>query len=71
MWVLLHNAHNAPAMLLALESILEELVAGANPDPNFRVWISAQALKDVLPNRLIQNSVRTIIDTPKVGATLA
>ncbi|XP_060567478.1 dynein axonemal heavy chain 5-like [Ruditapes philippinarum] len=66
MWVLLHNAQNAPQLLLSLESILEELSATTPPDPQFRVWISSQAIPEVLPVRLIQNSVRTILDSPKV-----
>lgn len=66
MWVLLHNAQNAPQLLLSLESILEELSATTPPDPQFRVWISSQAIPEALPVRLIQNSVRTILDSPKV-----
>ncbi|XP_053397319.1 dynein axonemal heavy chain 5-like isoform X6 [Mercenaria mercenaria] len=66
MWVLLHNAQNAPQLLLSLESILEEISASTPPDPQFRVWISCQAIPEVLPIRLIQNSVRTILDSPKV-----
>ncbi|XP_052807484.1 dynein axonemal heavy chain 5-like isoform X7 [Mya arenaria] len=66
MWVMLNNAHNAPSLLLSLESILEELTSGTSPEPNFRVWISSQALNDVLPVRLLQNSVRAVIDSPKV-----
>ncbi|KAL4232681.1 hypothetical protein ACF0H5_007369 [Mactra antiquata] len=65
-WVLLHNAQNAPHLLLGLESIIEELSQGITPDPSFRVWISCQAVADVLPVRLLQNSVRTILDSPKM-----
>lgn len=69
-WVLLHNAQNAPHLLLALESIIEELSSGITPDPQFRVWISCQAVAEVLPVRLLQNSVRTILDSPKVSTCL-
>ena len=63
---MLQNAHNAPNLLLALESILDEIASAAPPDSMFRIWIASQALAEALPVRLIQNCVRTITDTPKV-----
>ncbi|XP_041355189.1 dynein gamma chain, flagellar outer arm-like isoform X3 [Gigantopelta aegis] len=69
-WVLLHNAHNATSLLSSIESLLAE-----NPeqtDPQFRLWLSSQVPStsksgDInIPVRLLQNSVRAIIDSPKV-----
>ncbi|XP_076466964.1 uncharacterized protein LOC143298129 [Babylonia areolata] len=66
-WVLLHNAHNCPHLLNALESLLAE-VAPSIPqtDQTFRLWITSKAVPEVLPVRLIQNSVKIIINSPKV-----
>ncbi|KAK3577475.1 hypothetical protein CHS0354_032326 [Potamilus streckersoni] len=62
-WVFLQNAHNAPNLLLNLDSIMAEC---ENPDSNFRIWIASQADASVLPVRLLQNSVKVVIETPKV-----
>ena len=66
MWLLLQNAHNAPHLLLLLESIMEECAAAATPDTQFRIWMACQAVPEALPVRMLQNSVKAIIDTPKV-----
>ena len=57
-----HNAHNAPHLLNSLESFLSE-------QPNqesFRLWVTCQTTTKVLPVRLLQNSVKAVVDTPKV-----
>ncbi|XP_067674368.1 uncharacterized protein [Haliotis asinina] len=64
-WVLLHNAHNSPHLLNAMETMLVE-TAATQADSQFRLWISAQTNNSMLPVRLIQNSVKVVIDTPKV-----
>ena len=66
MWLLLQNAHSAPHLLLLLESIMEECAAAATPDTQFRIWMACQAVPEALPVRMLQNSVKAIIDTPKV-----
>lgn len=58
----LHNAHNAPNVLNSLESFLVE-----NPNPEgFRLWVACQADPEVIPVRLLQNSIKAVVDTPKV-----
>ncbi|CAL1527205.1 unnamed protein product [Lymnaea stagnalis] len=64
MWILLHNAHNCPRLLNALESILNE---GAQEcDANFRLWVTSHVDSTCVPVRLIQNSLRVFVDSPKV-----
>ncbi|XP_052708586.1 uncharacterized protein LOC128183562 isoform X10 [Crassostrea angulata] len=61
-WVYLHNAHNAPNVLNSLESFLVE-----KPNPEgFRLWVACQADPEVIPVRLLQNSIKAVVDTPKV-----
>ncbi|KAL5010133.1 hypothetical protein ScPMuIL_012438 [Solemya velum] len=62
LWLLLHNAHNAPHMLNNLEAIFGEQT---NVDPQFRLWVSAQTHPNNLPVTLLQNSAKAVIDTPK------
>lgn len=58
----LHNAHNAPNVLNSLESFLVE-----KPNPEgFRLWVACQADPEVIPVRLLQNSIKAVVDTPKV-----
>ena len=71
-WVLLHNAHNCPHLLNAVESLLAESVpVNSQSDQTFRLWITSKAVPEVLPVRLIQNSVKTVIDSPKVSLCTA
>ncbi|OWF37572.1 Dynein heavy chain 5, axonemal [Mizuhopecten yessoensis] len=63
MWVLLHNAHNSPHLMNNLEAILLE---ETNPDSTFRLWITSKVDTTALPLRLLQNSIKAVIDTPKV-----
>ena len=61
---MLHNSHNSPTLMSGLEAILDE-----DPDaidPNFRIWITSSVNTTALPVRLLQNSIKTVIDTPKV-----
>ncbi|XP_059166583.1 dynein axonemal heavy chain 8-like [Physella acuta] len=64
MWILLHNAHNCPRLLSSLESILNESIQQC--DPNFRLWISSHVSSSNIPVRLLQNTIRVYIDSPKV-----
>ena len=68
MWLQLQNAHNAPHLLLLLESMMEEYSTAATPDSQFRIWISAQAIPEAIPVRMLQNSVKALVDTPKVSS---
>ena len=45
---------------------MEEYATAATPDSQFRVWIAAQAAPEALPVRMLQNSVKALVDTPKV-----
>ncbi|ESO89151.1 hypothetical protein LOTGIDRAFT_229063 [Lottia gigantea] len=62
-WILLHNAHNAGGLLLIIEQLLSE--GSQQCDQQFRLWISSQTTPQIIPNRLLQQSVKTVIDTPK------
>lgn len=58
----IHNAHNAPSVLTSLGSFLTE-----RPNPEgFRLWVASQANPEVIPVRLLQNSIKAVVDTPKV-----
>ncbi|KAK6187606.1 hypothetical protein SNE40_005595 [Patella caerulea] len=61
-WILLHNAHNAPNLMLSIEVLLHE---NSHVDQQFRLWISSQALPQIIPDRLLQHSVKSLIDSPK------
>ncbi|XP_035829673.1 dynein heavy chain 5, axonemal isoform X2 [Aplysia californica] len=63
MWVLLHNAHNSHHLLNATEAILNEGLAQS--DSNFRLWISSHVDATSIPVRLLQNSLRVYVDSPK------
>ena len=59
----IHNAHNAPGVLNSLESFL-----GEKPNPEgFRLWVACQADPDIIPVRLLQNSIKAVVDSPKVS----
>ncbi|XP_052089132.1 uncharacterized protein LOC127725852 isoform X10 [Mytilus californianus] len=62
-WVLLNNAHNAPNVLKSLETVMTE---NPKPDHNFRVWITCRIKPDYIPTRMLQNSVKCVIDSPRV-----
>lgn len=62
-WVMLHNAHNAQNLLNSLEAILAE---DKNTDSQFRLWITSEVNVTTIPISLLQNSIRAVIDTPKV-----
>ena len=67
-WVLLHNAHNCPHLLNAVETLLvESLPTSSQSDQTFRLWVTTKAIPEVLPVRLIQNSVKIVINSPKVN----
>lgn len=66
-WVLLHNAHNCPHLLNAVETVLAECAPpNLSPEHTFRLWISSKVVPEVLPVRLLQNSVKVVISSPKV-----
>ncbi|XP_068697910.1 dynein axonemal heavy chain 8-like [Montipora foliosa] len=60
-WVLLHNAHNAPRLLAALDSFMQETKA---VDSEFRLWVSVQPHPDI-PSSLLQSAVKIVADSPK------
>ncbi|XP_023932050.1 dynein heavy chain 8, axonemal-like [Lingula anatina] len=64
LWVLLHNAHNSPHLLQNIEAILEENLD--TMDPQFRCWISVQAGHPNVPVRILQNTVKVLVDSPKI-----
>ncbi|XP_070190368.1 uncharacterized protein [Littorina saxatilis] len=65
-WVLLHNAHNCPHLLNAMESLLADCApSGLQSDNTFRLWITSKAAPEMLPVRLMQNSVKIFINSPK------
>ena len=47
---------------------MEEYSTAATPDSQFRIWISAQAIPEAIPVRMLQNSVKALVDTPKVSS---
>ena len=61
-WVLLHNAHNSPRLLAALDSFMHETKV---VDPEFRLWVSVQPHPDI-PSALLQSAVKVMADSPKV-----
>lgn len=61
-WVLLHNAHNSPRLLAALDSFMHET---KTVDNEFRLWVSVQPHSDI-PSSLLQSSVKIVADSPKV-----
>ncbi|CAH1799095.1 unnamed protein product [Owenia fusiformis] len=61
LWVLLHNAHNAIHLVNALESMFNE---AEQIDSSFRCFLSAEA-KSPLPERVLQNSIKINVDSPK------
>lgn len=61
---MLHNAHNAQNLLNSLEAILAE---DKNTDSQFRLWITSEVNVTTIPISLLQNSIRAVIDTPKVN----
>ena len=66
--MLLHNAHNCPHLLNSVETLLSEsMSASSQSDQTFRLWITSKAVPEVLPVRLVQNSVKIVINSPKVG----
>ena len=65
-WVLLHNAHNAPRLLAALDSFMQETKA---VDSEFRLWVSVQPHPDI-PSSLLQSAVKIVADSPKVRFSL-
>ncbi|GFN75495.1 dynein beta chain, ciliary [Plakobranchus ocellatus] len=63
-WILLHNSHNCPHLLNALEAILAE--GSQQCDSNFRLWVSYHITATSVPIRLVQNSLRVFVDSPKI-----
>ena len=61
-WVLLHNAHNSPRLLAALDSFMQET---KTVDSEFRLWVSVQPHPDI-PSSLLQSAVKVVADSPKV-----
>ncbi|XP_077863125.1 dynein axonemal heavy chain 5-like [Saccoglossus kowalevskii] len=61
-YVLLQNGHNSLHLLNSLESLLLDV---QNPDPNFRLWITAQ-ITPKIPVRLLQISAKIVVDSPRV-----
>lgn len=60
-WVLLHNAHNSPRLLAALDSFMQET---KTVDSEFRLWVSVQPHPDI-PSSLLQSAVKVVADSPK------
>ena len=61
-WVLLHNAHNSPRLLAALDSFMHET---KTVDSEFRLWVSLQPHPDI-PSSLLQSAIKVVADSPKV-----
>jgi dynein heavy chain len=67
LWVLLRNGHSAPHLLSSLESIFTEYVHNdGQVDPQFRCWVTAEGTPSI-PVRLLQASVKVMVDIPKVS----
>ncbi|KAK3735811.1 hypothetical protein QZH41_019912, partial [Actinostola sp. cb2023] len=66
-WVLLHNAHNTPRLLAALDSFMHET---KSVDPEFRLWVSVQPNPDI-PSSLLQTAVKIVADSPLQALDLA
>lgn len=62
-WVLLHNAHNAPRLLAALDSFMHET---KSVDPEFRLWVSVLPNPDI-SSSLLQTAVKLVADSPLVN----
>ena len=60
--MLLHNAHNAPRLLAALDSFVHET---KTVNSEFRLWVSVQPDTDI-PSSIIQSAVKIVADSPKV-----
>jgi len=60
-WVLLHNAHNSPRLLAALDSFMHET---KTVDSEFRLWVSVQPHPDI-PSSLLQCAIKVVADSPK------
>lgn len=60
-WVLLHNAHNSPRLLAALDSFMQET---KTVDSEFRLWVSVHPHPDI-PSSLLQSAVKVVADSPK------
>lgn len=60
-WVLLHNAHNAPRLLAALDSFMQET---KTVDNEFRLWVSVQPHPQI-PSSLLQSAIKIVADSPK------
>ncbi|XP_071504103.1 dynein axonemal heavy chain 5-like [Diadema antillarum] len=63
--IMLKGAHNAPNLLNALETLLQENDNKQGGESPFRLWISAQISRNI-PVRLLQYAVKVVIDTPKI-----
>lgn len=61
-WVLLHNAHNTPRLLAALDSFMNET---KSVDPEFRLWVSLIPSPEI-PSSLLQTAVKLVADSPLV-----
>ncbi|XP_077137822.1 dynein axonemal heavy chain 5-like [Ranitomeya variabilis] len=59
-WMLMENIHNSPKLMMSLGEILK---SKKNPDRNFRLWLSVQAIED-LPTSLLHSTVKTAVDIP-------
>lgn len=60
-WVLLHNAHNSPRLLAALDSFMHET---KTVDSEFRLWVSVQP-HPAIPSSLLQCAIKVVADSPK------
>ncbi|XP_048577711.1 dynein axonemal heavy chain 8 isoform X3 [Nematostella vectensis] len=60
-WVLLHNAHNSPRLLSALDSLMHDT---KTVDSEFRLWVSIIPTGNI-PSTLLQSAVKVVADSPK------
>ncbi|EDO29309.1 predicted protein [Nematostella vectensis] len=66
-WVLLHNAHNSPRLLSALDSLMHDT---KTVDSEFRLWVSIIPTGNI-PSTLLQSAVKVVADSPKQSLDLA
>lgn len=48
----------------------ESAPASMQSDQPFRLWITSKMMPEVLPVRLLQNSIKVIINSPKVSCKI-
>ena len=64
-WVLILNGHNNAVLLNRLDSLIAEVEG--NPNPEFRIWIVAQAMPNQIPVTVLQTCQKAMIEKPRVN----